>query len=84
MPEVLTGEVVGQHLETGMILLDPNDGTPQIWTVASMGHRPHLIAHYGTVMADATLRRNELPDGWHIIKGEEIAKRFRGLVAADA
>lgn len=67
---------VRPKLETGMILLDPNKGRPQVWTVAAMGKKPKLIAHYGSVRSDATMTSNGLPDGWRILGNAEVAAKF--------
>lgn len=82
MNQVATGEVERPKLKTGMILLDPNNGRPQVWTVATEGRRPRLIAHYGGVAAEGTMNLNGLPDGWHILSNADIAKKFRGMIAS--
>jgi hypothetical protein len=63
-----------QTLEPGMLLLDPNDGRPQVWAVKSAGQRQAtLIAHYGSCYCDAKLKGNTVPTGWRLVNNAPLA-----------
>lgn len=69
-------EDTDKPLGPGMILLDPNDGRPQVWTVVSKttARKAKLVAHYGTCHAEATLHENALPEGWAILANALVAR----------
>lgn len=57
-------------LEPGMMLLDPNKGRPQVWTVVS---KRVIVAHYGSVHARAHLSASGLPKDWRVLTNEQVA-----------
>lgn len=69
-------------LEPGMILLDPNDGSPQVWTVVSKSEAraAKLIAHFGSMHGEATLNGNALPEGWVILANVLVARLAPGAI----
>lgn len=71
-----------RHLEPGMILLDPNDGSPQVWTVVSKSdaRAAKLVAHFGSMHGEATLRDNSLPEGWAILANVLVARLVPGAI----
>lgn len=62
-------------LPIGTLLLDPGDGlaSPALWSVKSA---TKLICARDGVIAEATLTKSGLPEGWKIINNRAIAREL--------